>query len=112
MTSSVSREQWRKTTLAAMANYIDAGSIVARRRRVAAVGEAVRVRGRLRLAARRHMPASWTLISETAPANARGRLAGLASAVVHRRDRAAAARHRLARPRRVDAADPVRAAVR
>jgi len=29
MASGVSREQWRKTSLAAMANYIDAGSIVA-----------------------------------------------------------------------------------
>ena len=27
--SGVSRDQWRKTALAAMANYIDAGSIVA-----------------------------------------------------------------------------------
>ena len=29
MASGASREQWRKTSLAAMANYIDAGSIVA-----------------------------------------------------------------------------------
>src|SRR4051794_34949319 len=29
MASDVSRDQWRKTLLAAMANYIDAGSIVA-----------------------------------------------------------------------------------
>src|SRR4051812_50106804 len=29
MASDVSRDQWRKTALAAMANYIDAGSIVA-----------------------------------------------------------------------------------
>ena len=29
MASDVSRDQWRKTSLAAMANYIDAGSIVA-----------------------------------------------------------------------------------
>jgi MFS family permease len=55
MASGVSREQWRKTALAAMANYIDAGSIVA--------GADV--------------PASWTLITETAPAKARGRLAGM-----------------------------------
>src|SRR3569623_518427 len=71
----VSSEQWRKTLLAAMANYIDSGSIVAGA--VAGGGVVVGLFiGGLPVGA--DVPASWTLFTETAPAKARGRVAGLA----------------------------------
>jgi MFS transporter, SP family, inositol transporter len=139
---TVSREQWRKTVLAAMANYIDSGSIVAGAVSLpiwttqfgfgssfvsllgafssnaisAGIGALVGGRicdllGRKRiyqwdrllyafgvlwivfaqaawmlifgyfvvgLTVGADVPASWTLITETAPSEARGRLAGLA----------------------------------
>jgi MFS transporter, SP family, inositol transporter len=142
MAADVSREQWRKTALAAMANYIDAGSIVAgavalplwakqfgfgddfvsllgaMSSNAISAGIGALVGGRIcdlfgrkkiyqydlllyafgalwivfaqapwmllfgyfvvGLTVGADVPASWTLISETAPAKARGRLAGLA----------------------------------
>jgi inositol transporter-like SP family MFS transporter len=142
MAQSVSKEQWRKTALAAMANYIDAGSIVAgavalplwakqfgfgddfvsllgaMSSNAISAGIGALVGGRIcdlfgrkkiyqydlllyafgalwivfaqapwmlifgyfvvGLTVGADVPASWTLISETAPAKARGRLAGLA----------------------------------
>src|ERR1700744_3998208 len=138
----VSREQWRKTVLAAMANYIDSGSIVAGAvalpiwttqfgfgssfvsllgafsSNAISAGLGALVGGRIfnRLGRKRiyqwdlllyafgvlwivfaqaawmllfgyfvvgltvgaDVPASWTLITETAPTKARGRVAGLA----------------------------------
>jgi inositol transporter-like SP family MFS transporter len=137
-----SREQWRRTLLAAMANSIDAGSIVAGGGRAADLGQALRLRRLVRPVPRRlqlerdrrrarrliggricdllgrkklyrwdlllyafgtlwiisavrewtlligffivgltvgaDVPASWTLITETAPKEKRGRFAGLA----------------------------------
>src|SRR3954452_281866 len=142
MASDVSRDQWRKTALAAMANYIDAGSIVAgavalplwakqfgfgsdfvsllgaMSSNAISAGIGALVGGRIcdlfgrkkiyqydlllyafgalwivfaqapwmllfgyfvvGLTVGADVPASWTLITETAPAEARGRLAGLA----------------------------------
>src|SRR4051812_30142827 len=142
MASNGSREQWRKTSLAAMANYIDAGSIVAgavslplwakqfgfgddfvsllgaMSSNAISAGIGALIGGRIcdlwgrkkiyqydlllyafgalwivfaqapwmllfgyfvvGLTVGADVPASWTLITETAPAQARGRLAGLA----------------------------------
>ena len=141
MASDVSRDQWRKTGLAAMANYIDAGSIVAgavscrwakqfgfgddfvsllgaMSSNAISAGIGALIGGRIcdlwgrkkiyqwdlllyafgalwivfaqapwmllfgyfvvGLTVGADVPASWTLITETAPAKARGRLAGLA----------------------------------
>ena len=142
MASEVSRDQWRKTLLAAMANYIDAGSIVAgavslplwakqfgfgddfvsllgaMSSNAISAGIGALIGGRIcdlwgrkkiyqydlllyafgalwivfaqapwmllfgyfvvGLTVGADVPASWTLITETAPAKARGRLAGLA----------------------------------
>ena len=142
MASGVSREQWRKTALAAMANYIDAGSIVAgavalplwaeqfgfgddfvsllgaMSSNAISAGIGALIGGRIcdlfgrkkiyqydlllyafgalwivfaqapwmllfgyfivGLTVGADVPASWTLITETAPAKIRGRLAGLA----------------------------------
>jgi MFS transporter, SP family, inositol transporter len=142
MASGVSRDQWRKTSLAAMANYIDAGSIVAgavslplwakqygfgddfvsllgaMSSNAISAGIGALIGGRIcdrygrkkiyqydlllyafgalwiifaqapwmllfgyfvvGLTVGADVPASWTLITETAPAKARGRLAGLA----------------------------------
>ena len=142
MASGVSREQWRKTGLAAMANYIDAGSIVAgavslplwakqfgfgddfvsllgaMSSNAISAGIGALIGGRVcdlfgrkkiyqydlllyafgalwivfaqapwmllfgyfvvGLTVGADVPASWTLITETAPAKIRGRMAGLA----------------------------------
>ena len=142
MASGASREQWRKTSLAAMANYIDAGSIVAgavslpiwakqfgfgddfvsllgaMSSNAISAGIGALIGGRIcdlygrkkiyqydlllyafgalwivfaqspwmllfgyfvvGLTVGADVPASWTLITETAPAKIRGRLAGLA----------------------------------
>ena len=142
MASGVSREQWRKTALAAMANYIDAGSIVAgavalplwaeqfgfgddfvsllgaMSSNAISAGIGALIGGRIcdlfgrkkiyqydlllygfgalwivfaqapwmlllgyfivGLTVGADVPASWTLITETAPAKIRGKLAGLA----------------------------------
>ena len=142
MAAEVSREQWRKTALAAMANYIDAGSIVAgavslplwakqfgfgddyvswlgaMSSNAISAGIGALIGGRIcdlwgrkkiyqydlllyafgalwivfaqapwmllfgyfivGLTVGADVPASWTLITETAPARMRGRLAGLA----------------------------------
>ncbi len=142
MASEVSRDQWRKTGLAAMANYIDAGSIVAgavslpiwakqfgfgddfvsllgaMSSNAISAGIGALIGGRIcdlwgrkkiyqydlllyafgalwiifaqapwmllfgyfvvGLTVGADVPASWTLITETAPAKIRGRLAGLA----------------------------------
>jgi len=94
MGQPVSREQWRKTALAAMANYIDAESIVA-----GAVA--------LPLWAKQFgFGDDFVSLLGAMSSNA------ISAGGVRRGDRAAAARDRAAGPGRVDAADPVRPAVR
>src|ERR671917_2479464 len=102
MATETTREQWRKTALAAMADYIDAGSIGGRicdlygRKRIYQYDLLLYAFGALwivfaqapwmllfgyfivGLTVGADVPASWTLITETAPAAIRGRLAGLA----------------------------------
>src|SRR5918998_682420 len=102
MATETTREQWRKTALAAMADYIDAGSIVAGicdlygRKRIYQYDLLLYAFGALwivfaqapwmlllgyfilGLTVGADVPASWTLITETAPKAIRGKLAGLA----------------------------------